>query len=373
MVRNPFITKGYVSSRYFCDRKEETEKIVSAIINGRDLLLLSPRRIGKTGLIHHVLNQKQIKKSYNIFFCDIYQTTNLADMTTLIGNVVLNRLGKTTGGVLHKVKDFFSGFSPSISFNPITLEAEIDFNFKNASQAQNSLEQIFKMLKESKKPSVLVFDEFQQIEKFPEKNVEAILRTQIQHLNNVHMIYSGSSKHILTSMFSDASRPFYQSTQFMVLDKIEKKAYGRFIQSRFRSSNISIDKNAIEYLLQVTRRHTYYVQYLCNRLFDMQVDVITEEIVNEKLSTILLENENYYYGFRNLLTKQQYSILKAIAKEEGVKQPSAQSFIRKYNLGTTSTINSAIKSLIKKDLIFMENEKYQVYDVFFSLWFKLYS
>ena len=373
MKRNPFLTKGYISASYFCDRKNETDKIISAIENGRDLTLISPRRMGKTGLIHHVLFQNRIKKIFNVFYCDIYQATNLADMATILGNVVLHQLGKTTDGILQKIKMFFSGIAPSITINPVTLQTEIDFNFKNQKQAQLTLQQIFNILEKLNKPSALALDEFQQIEKFPEKNIEAILRTNIQQLNNVHLIFSGSSKHILSAMFSDQNRPFYQSTQLMELGKIEPKQYSRFIKNKFSGNNIDIDKNSIGSLLQITRGHTYYVQYLCNRLYEMGESMITEETIKTKLTTILLENESYYYGYRNLLTEQQYALLMAIGKEEGIAQPSAQKFITKYKLGTTSTINFAIKSLINKDLVFIEDGKYQVYDVFFSLWLKLFN
>jgi DNA-binding MarR family transcriptional regulator len=100
---------------------------------------------------------------------------------------------------------------------------------------------------------------------------------------------------------------------------------------------------------------------------------ITDEIIIEKLSGILQENEPYYYAYRNLLTEQQYSLLKAIGKQDGVAQPSSKEFITKHKLGTTSTINSAIKSLLNKELIFREGGKYKVYDVFFSLWLKLFN
>lgn len=373
MKKNPFLTKGYISASYFCNRKNETTKIIQAIENGRDLTLISPRRMGKTGLVQHVLLQNRINKNFNLFYCDIYQAINLSEMTTIVGNVILQQLGKTADGIIQKVKKFFSGISPSISINPITLQTEIDFNFANHKQAQITLQQIFNILENSNKPSVLVLDEFQQIEKFPEKNTEAILRTYIQQLTNVNLIYSGSSKHILSAMFSDQNRPFYQSTQLMELGKIDPKPYSSFIKNKFSINNINIDNNSIELLLHITRRHTYYVQYLCNRLFEMGELQLTEEIIEAKLSTILLENESYYFGYRNLLTEQQYSILKSIAKEDGVAHPSSQAFINKYKLGTTSTINSAIKSLINKELIFVEDNKYMVYDVFFSLWLKMYN
>lgn len=372
MKKNPFLTKGYLSPTYFCDRKDETEKIILAIENSRDLTIISPRRFGKTGLIHHVLFQKRIRKNFNIFYCDIYGVENLAEMTSLLGNIILQVLGKSSKGILRKIQDFFSGISPALTINPLTSQVEVDFNFKSTEQAELTLQQIFGMLEKLDKPSVLVFDEFQQIKKFPEKNTEAILRTYIQELNKVQFIYSGSSKHVLSAMFSHSNRPFYQSTQLMELGKIDPEKYKRFIKNKFTAASIAFDKKDIGFLLQLTRGHTYYVQYLCNRLYEMGESRITENTILEKLSMILLENESYYFGFRNLLTGQQFALLRAIAKEDGVRQPSAQSFINTHKLGTTSTINSAIKSLVKKELIFTEDDKFVVYDVFFSLWLKMY-
>ena len=369
---NPFLIKGYISSNYFCDRENETEKIISAIENGRDLTLISLRRMGKTGLIHHVVNQNEIKSIYNVIYCDIYQATNLAEMTQIFGNAVFNQLEKTSDRMLKKLKQFFSGIAPSITINPITLQTDIDFRIENNEQAEMTIQQIFSMIDKSRKPTVLVFDEFQQIDKFHEKNVEAILRTHIQQMNNIHLIYSGSSKHILSAMFSDRDRPFYQSTQLMELGKINADSYITFIKKKFASGRIKITAESAQEILNLTRNHTYYVQYLCNRLYESGKS-ITEETIIEKLSTILQENEAYYYGYRNLLTEQQYSLLKAIGKDDGVAQPSSKEFITKHKLGTTSTINSAIKSLLNKELIFREENKYKVYDVFFSLWLKMFN
>ncbi len=372
-MKNPFLTKGYISSKYFCDRTIETDKIISAIENGRDLTLISLRRMGKTGLIQHVINQDVIKSKYNIIYCDIYQANNISEMTRIFGNSTFNQLEKTTDRMLKKLKQFFLGIASSVTINPITLQTDIDFRIENNAQAEITLQQIFAMIDKSTKPTVLVFDEFQQIEKFPEKNIEAILRTYIQQMNNIRLIYSGSSKHILSAMFSDRDRPFYQSTQLLELDKIPSNEYVKFIQQKFKLGNIKISIEAAQKILELTRGHTYYVQYLCNRIFDSGISTINEDEVIKKLTTILQENESYYYGYRNLLTNHQYALLKAIAKEDGIAQPSSQEFINKYKLGTTSTTNSAIKSLLLKELIFREKGAFKVYDVFFSLWLKLFS
>ena len=187
-MKNPFLVKGYISSEYFCNRKIETDKIISAIENRRDLTLISPRKMGKTGLIYHVLNQNLIKEKYYSVYCDIYQTGKLSEFVTVFGNAVINQLEKTPDKMLKKIKRFFSGLTPSFSFNPITFQAEIDFKIVNHREAENTLQQIFVLIKNSKKPVVIAFDEFQQITGYPEKNTEALLRTHIQQLINARII-----------------------------------------------------------------------------------------------------------------------------------------------------------------------------------------
>jgi hypothetical protein len=187
------------------------------------------------------------------------------------------------------------------------------------------------------------------------------------------MIFSGSIKHILSAIFSGYNRPFYQSTQLLTLSKIENKKYSEFINEKFQTNGMNINNEAIEHILKVTRTHTYYVQYLCNRLFETGNKKIDKSFVNKILFEILTENEEYYYTYRNLVTKHQFLLLRAIGKEDGVHQPSSKKFIDKYKLGTTSTVSSSIKSLLSKDLIFVEDDKYVIYDVFFSLWLKYFT
>jgi len=370
MIKNPFLIKGYVSPEYFCDREEETKKIISALINGRDITLVSLRRMGKTGLLHHISHQNEIQEGFKFIYCDVYKATNLPNMINILGNAVLSQLEKTTEKTIKKIKHFFSSFVPTISINPITFQTEVDFRIENTQQAEITIQQIFSMIAHQNSRVILIIDEFQQIENFPEKNTEAILRTHIQQTNNLNLVFSGSSKHILSAMFSHRDRPFYQSTQLMELGKINEKKYIRFIQDKFTVGNTKISDDRIVEILHLNRNHTYYVQNLCNRLFERAFGEITSNLIIEELNSVVQENEPYYFGYRNLLTKQQFQLIRAIAKANGVEQPSSHHFISKYNLGSSSTINDAIKSLMNKELIFKENNIYHVYDVYFSYWLK---
>jgi uncharacterized protein len=234
------------------------------------------------------------------------------------------------------------------------------------------LDEIFGFLNErsQEKPIVIAIDEFQQIANYAEINVEALLRSKIQQLPNVNFIFSGSDRQLLTSMFADAKRLFYQSTGFMHLKEIPEEEYRQFINSKFTAGSIVTDDEAISEIFELTRRHTYYVQFLCNRLFGSGLTTIGKEAVIQTLSDIFRENEVYYGEYRELLTKPQWNLLIAIAKEEGVSKVTSGSFIKNHDLSNNATVRRGIQSLLDKKIIYKTDAKFFVQDVFFAKWLK---
>ena len=64
MKINPFLTYGYNGPEFFCDRIEETKRLTSLLVNGNHVALMSPRRMGKTGLIRHCFAQQELQQDY---------------------------------------------------------------------------------------------------------------------------------------------------------------------------------------------------------------------------------------------------------------------------------------------------------------------
>jgi len=117
--------------------------------------------------------------------------------------------------------------------------------------------------------------------------------------------------------------------------------------------------------------HTHYVQYCCNKIFEKKYQTITVEDISDAMHQILLEQEPFYFEFRNLLTQHQWQLLKAISKENGVKNITSLSFIKQYDLSSASTVKRGIDSLMEKELIYKHDDSYFILDVFFSRWLEL--
>lgn len=365
---NPFLITGYHSPEYFCNREDETKKLLEAIRNQRNTTLVSLRRMGKTGLIKHVFYNLADKKDFSIHYMDLLPTSNLHGFVQEFGIAVLKTIEERTTSWIKKIGQIFKTIRPIIKVDSLSGQPSISFDFRNQEEILYTLEDIFRFLKTFDKRVVIAMDEFQQIRKYPDPNVEALLRKHIQTMGNVNFIFSGSLKNILLSMFGEYSKPFYQSTDILYLEKIDKSIYNGFIHQKFEMAKMKISSDEINYILTLTQNHTFYVQYLSNRLYSRNSRLIKKDMIDEVWCEILHEREGMFYNYRNLLTEFQFKLLKSIAKEKRIKQPYVKEFLKKYNLGTPSTVATALKALLVKELVTEEYGTYFVQDVFLSSW-----
>ena len=369
MIYNPFITSGYVSPEYFCDRENETRQLVQNIQGHSHTVLISPRRMGKTGLIEHCFNQEVIKNDYHTFFLDIYSTMNLNDFVFLLGNRICRSL-KTKD---KQLMEMFVKVVKSIQFTIGFDEAGMmngSFGLGDIKDSQKSLEEIFQYLEEAKRPCVVAIDEFQQIEKYPEKNVEALLRTYIQHCNNATFIFAGSQRHIIQNMFVSASKPFYNSSNMMSLAPIAKEKYVEFAVRMFAIFGKVCAPEYIDNLYDTLEGHTWYMQAVLYLAFYMTDKKCSPTIINEALIKRVTDNEDVFESMYYGLSERQRSTLKAIAAEGKAKQTQSVAFIKKYGLTSASSVQSAIRQLMDKDLVTTEKGSYRVDDRFFGFWLK---
>jgi len=324
-------------------------------------VLYSLRRMGKTGLIKNAFHKMTQDSDYQLVYIDIYRTQNVDDFVNELASAML---GITKKQWYKKAFDFIKSLRPVITVNQITGQMEVEIKPLNVGQGTRNLDSIFQFFEQFHTRIIIAIDEFQQITEYPEPGFEAWLRSKIQFLNNVNFIYSGSNRRIITSMFQDYTRPFYQSGSILYLEKIPNASYIPFIQSLMENSGRNISAELIEKGLQWTESFTWFTQIYFNRIWGKGVKTITEAVVRDIEQEIFTEKERNFIELRNLLPQNQMDLLIAIANENGVAQPTSKEFLSTYHLGSASTINSALKVLEQKEMIYHENDIYQVYDVF---------
>lgn len=368
MIENPFITYGYESAAYFCDRKTETHDLVTMLTNGNHTALISPRRMGKTGLIHHCFAQEEIQDQYYTFLIDIYATKNLQDMVYRMGQGIVNRLKSRGQSAVDGFLRFVTSLRTGISFDG-QGNASWNVGLGDIKSPNFTLEEIFSYLKAADKKCIVAIDEFQAIANYPEQNVEALMRTYVQDCRNAVFIFSGSQKSMMSEMFSSPARPFYQSVALMFLKPVSLPEYETFAKGHFEKAGKQIADGVVSAIYKRFDGTTWYIQKVLNQLFATKDSIIVSD-VDKAVEQIINQNEDAYKDLLYQLTVRQRDLLVAISREGKARQITGAAFVKGYHLSSASSVQKSAKILMDKQLLTHQQGVYEVYDKFMSEWLR---
>lgn len=369
-IKNPFIVAGKIEPEYFCDRVKESARLIKSITNGNNLVIISPRRMGKTGLIRFCYNKPEIDKEYYTFFIDILHTSSLREFTFALGqeiyNTLLPRSQKMALAFLQTVKSICG----KLAFDPVSGMPSFNIELGDIERPEYTLEEIFKYLNSADKPCIVAIDEFQQIAKYPEKNIEALLRTHIQKSGNSNFIFAGSERHMMQEMFTSAARPFYNSTDILELNAIPAEIYTKFVVYHFERHNKRISQNDVRALYDLFKGHTYYMQRTFNEAFadTPEGETCTKEIIDNAVNTMIDSSDTIFREILSNIPENQKSVLYAIAKDGEATQIHSSYFISRHKLKSASSVQAAVKRLLDRDIITEINKVYSVNDKLFAMW-----
>ena len=365
-VKNPFITTGYAGSDYFCDREQEAQTMVDALENGRNITLLAPRRMGKTGLILNSFERLQAR-GYKTIYVDAFPAQNLQEFTQIFAGAVFNGLESGLERALQSAKEFLKSCRPTITIDP--SDGKPVFSFEVAqSQAEATLADVFGYLKSRKERVVVGIDEFQQIALFPEKGVEATLRSHIQFTPGVGFVFAGSRQHLMREMFMSSKRPFYQSTQRMNLGVIDEAAYYEFASRHFGLAKMTLKKDVFRWIYDRVDGITWYMQVMLNRIYALGEAEPTIDDALKVEKQIIGENGYDYRSLVETLPEGSVRLLRAMAHSGVVKSPMAGELIAKYGLNAPSSVATALERLEDQEFVSESEAGYVVYDRFFARW-----
>lgn len=369
-VKNPFVVTGKIEREYFCDRVEESQRIDKSISNGNNLVLISPRRMGKTGLVRYCYDFKFEPDEYYTFFIDILHSTSLQEFTYLLGRKIYETIMPKSKKMMTAFLQTLKSISGQFGFDPINNTPTFDLNLGDIVHPELTLEEIFYYLEHADRPCIVTIDEFQQIAKYPEKNVEALLRTYIQGLSNCQFIFAGSEYHIMQEMFVSAAHPFYNSADILELKPIAKNVYADFVTYWMTFYHRRIDAECIDWVYQLFRGNTYGMQKTFNEVFAMtgEGDDCTREVISQAIHDIVDSKEPLFQELLSNIPEKQKPLLYAIASEGEVSQITTEAFIKRHKLASASAVQYAAKQLMAKGYITKLHGRYMLNEQFFGLW-----
>ncbi len=369
-VKNPFIVSGKIEPEYFCDRKSESAKLIKSVVNGNNVVLISPRRMGKTGLIRFCFDAEEIVNEYYTFFVDILHTSSLREFTYALGREIFERLMPLGQRVVAMFVQTVKSLSGKFGFEPTTNMPTFNVELGDIEHPEYTLEEIFKYIERADKPCIVAIDEFQQIGKYPEKNVEALLRSHIQRAGNGKFIFAGSERHMMQNMFMSSARPFYLSSDIIELKAIPCDTYVSFVVEMFGKFGKSIKPDLVVKVYDMFEGHTYYMQKIFNESFasTMPDGECTLELLNDAIAEVIESNDTIFREILSNMPERQKDLLYAIALEGKAQGITSSQFVKRHNLASASSVQSSARILLGKEVITEVNKVYSVTDRLLAIW-----
>ena len=367
---NPFIVSGKIPEAYFCDRIDESIQLEKSLTNQLNVVLTSSRRMGKTSLVDFVFDKASIKDEYITIFVDILQTTTFREFIFSLGTAVFDAVASRSEKWRKQFVTFMKSLSGSFGYDPVQNTPTFDVRLGDIQLPEYTLREIFQYLESVDKRCLVVIDEFQQITRYPEKNVEEILRTHIQKLSNANFVFSGSRRRLMEEMFFSAKRPFYQSAKPLRLEAINQDVYFDFALTHFQQAGKNISKEAFTYVYETFWGVTLYVQRLMKDAYIETLPGTTCDVdmVKRLTEDYIRENDSHLREQLSFITEAQKELLYAIHAEGQVQSITSSAFNRKHRLRSPSSTQSAALKLLEYDLITRKEKTYSLSDPLMDLW-----
>lgn len=372
MKNNPFILTPMIPEEYFCDREEETRRLVTTVTNQSNIVLISPRRVGKTGLINHCFEQPEIKDEFITISIDILHTTSFGELIFELGNAVFKNVAKRSDRMLAKFTAALRSLRASFGYDPLNGTPTFDIKLGQVSAPDYTLDEILGYLEEADKPCIVAIDEFQQITNYPEKNIEALLRGRIQRLRNTFFIFAGSERRIMNDMFFSSKRPFYQSASLMQLDPIKIENYIAFVKHHFEANNKLINDETITNIYHQWQGITMYMHRILHDAFIIvqEGEECRMQVIEDVTNTYISQNEKRLQEMLAFISPQQKELLYAIAREGVATKLTSAAFVKRNQLKSASAVQSAVKRLLEYDIITQKGHEFSISDPLLSIWLR---
>lgn len=368
---NPFIiTADYYGPEYFCDRQAETEALESNIANGRNTVLISSRRMGKSGLIAHVFNRAFVKSNFKTFSIDLYPTSSLAELILLLAKEITGPLKSKGQSLLESFLGIVKSLRPGFKVDPVTGQFVFDLSLGEIVKPVDSLKEIFQYLEGSEVPCLVSMDEFQQIAEYPDNNVLELLRTYVQKCKHTWFIFAGSDRRMMEKLFNNPSEPFYMSCSPLYLDAIQYENYLAFARHHFEAAGKSLQEESFKQVYELFDGHTWYVQRLMNEMFawTRPGEVADAQMASDALTFVIKTYARTFQEQMSSYPEAQKQLLIAIAKDGQAQQVTSVAFCKKHSMKSPSTVQSALRVLHDKGIVRKDGNSYSVTNRLLGIW-----
>lgn len=371
-MESPFQYGTIVDKECFVNRVEERKQLKELLDSGINVMLISPRRWGKSSLIKVAMDElMQEDKRVRVCFIDAFSIKTEAEFYRTFAREVISCTASTLEKRLDDVKNFLKGISPSITLKSDATDS-LSFDLKFDLQESDVMEilELPEKLALAKDIRVIVcIDEFQQLALLPGyKSMEGKMRSVWQKQQHTSYCFYGSKRHMMLDIFNNSANPFYRFGQVLFLDKIKKEEWIPFIVGAFQRTGKEITNAQAERICDIVKCHSWYLQQLCYFIWSGTSVTVSDEVIDRRVQQLIDTNMPMFMNDVENLTATQIAMLRAVA--DGEYQFNAMAIVKKYELGSAQTITRNKKMLVERDFVEKSNKNYRFSDPVFELWFR---
>lgn len=353
---------GIASDEYFCNRVEETKQLIHNIQSGTHTVLISPRRYGKTSLAYRAIEQCKLP-SVKI---DLYMATDHKDIERALIKGVNGIIAQVTGvteKILNSIKSYVKTIKPTLEMSAqgIKLMLEPSASTSSPENICEALQILNAILEKRSQKAVLLIDEFQEVERVAkDQGIEGAIRHVAQETRQFTIIFSGSKRHLLSSIFNDRNKPLYRLCDEMFLERIHDEDYMNFVNSFAKKKwKKALLPETFAEIVQCTERHPYYMNALLRSIFMLDTFPLAQD-VRQLWLQLATKKRNDLFNETDQLTVLQKKLLIAIANGHN-QDLTGKNFLSEHKLASSS-VTRALEDLQKEDFIEKRDGQYQFVD-----------
>lgn len=371
IMNRAFVYGMSVEGENFTDRVQETKRLKLNFENGINVILVSPRRMGKSSIVKKVKSEIT-DPAIKVIFMDIYDCRSEYDFYNRFASVLMKETATKTEQIFENIKRFLVRLTPKIAFSPEPLsEISLSLGITPQNYQPEEILQLPELIaKEQGVHLVICIDEFQQIGEFSDsQTIQKRLRGIWQHQRNVSYCLFGSKKHLMTKLFQNRKMPFYQFGEMMYLDKIPTADWVTFICSRFESQGKHISEALAQKICDTVEGHSSYVQQLAWNVLAETEKETTDLDFENGVQALMAQCSGLFEQHIQGLTSYQLNFIRAIC--DGVHTDfGSKAILEQYNLGTKSNISRIKTALRDRELIDVTRDGVFLEDPVFRLWLR---